>query len=403
VKEFFKKDLTLKILSIVFAILLWFAINPVKTDYYTVSLNVINEESLKAKGLVLNSKAYQKLVVVSVRERGDVLDNIKDTDFEVTLDLSKVKTVADKVIELEAPVYLGREKISSNNIDLKPKSVTLDLGKIEENPFIVQVETYGKLPTGYEIISKTAEPDTVPIEALDSVINTVGSVKAYVDVTGLNRTLQIRKECKVYNKKGEEMPDLGKKLTVDIKIEIGKRVSVIPITEGTPAKDFIEGTSTVKPEKILITGDLDTMKRVNEVKTDPIKIENATQTFSTQVLLQLPEGVKLVSSTREVGVTVEIIPLVERTLELLPENITIEGKKTDTVVILNYEITGPVSIKFKGKIEDLNKVNITDLLASIDVNTLEEGTHNVPLKVILPSNVTQVEDVLVPVNVTKGA
>jgi YbbR domain-containing protein len=400
VKEFFKKDLTLKILSIVFAMLLWFAINPVKTDYYTVPVNVINEESLKAKGLVLNSNTYQKPVVISVHERGNVLDAIKDTDFEVTLDLSKVRSVNDRVIMLEAPVYLGRENISSNSIDLKPKSITLDLGKIEENPFIVQVETSGKLPTGFEIISKTAVPDTVSIQALDYIVNSVGSVKAYVDVTGLNKTLLIRKECKVYNKKGEEMPELSKKLTVDIKIEVGKRVPVVPITEGTPAKDFIEGTSTVKPEKILITGDLDTLSKVNEVKTDPIKIENATQTFSTQVLLQLPDGVRLVSSTREVGVTVEIIPLVERTLEITPENITIDGKKTED--LLNYEITGPVSIKFKGKIEDLNKVTVADLLASIDVATLEEGTHNVPLKVMLPSNVTQVEDVLVPVKITKG-
>ncbi len=398
-KEFFKKDLTLKILSIVFAIFLWLAINPVQTEYYTVPLNVINEDSLQSRGLVLNNKAYQKYAVVSVRERGDVLDAIKDTDFEVTLDLSKVKTVDDAVVELEDPLYLGREKISSNNIDLKPKTIKLDIGKIEENPFVVQVETSGKLPDGYEIISKTANPDTISIEALDYVIQTVGSVKAYVDVTGLNKTLEIRKECKVYNKSGEEMPELGKKLTVDIKIEVGKKVSVIPITEGTLGKDYVEGTNTVNPDKILITGDLNTMSRINEIQTEPINIDNATETFTKQVLLQVPEGVKLVG-LREVAVKVEIIPLVERPLEVSAENITIEGKLLDDTV--KYEITQPVTIKLKGKTEDLNKVTVAGMLASIDVDALEEGTHNVPLKVILPINVNQVGDVLVPVKITKG-
>ncbi|HEY5584641.1 MAG TPA: CdaR family protein [Ruminiclostridium sp.] len=397
-KEFFKKDLTLKILSIVFAMFIWFAVNPVKTSYYTVPLTVINEESLRSKGLVLNTKAYQKYVVISVRDRGDVLDAIKDTDFVATLDLSKVKTVEDKVVDLEAPEYLGRENINANNIDLKPKSIKLDLGKIEENPFIVQIETSGKLPTGYEIISKTAEPDTVSIQALDTVINSVGSVKVEVDVSGLNRTLEIQKECKVFNKKGEEMPELAKKLTVNIKIEVGKRVPVIPITKGILAKDFIEGVHTVKPEKILITGDLDLMDGVNEVKTEPVDIENATKTFSAQVLLQLPEGIRLVSSTREVGVTVEIIPLLVRNMELLAENITIEGKKIDGTV--DYEITPPVTIKLKGKVEDLNIVTISSLLASINVDGLADGTHNVPLKVNLPSNITQVEEVLVPVKIT---
>lgn len=398
-KEFFKKDLTLKILSVIFAIFIWFAINPVKTNYYTVPINVINEESLRSKGLVLNSKTYQKPVVVSVRERGDVLESIKDSDFEVTLDLSKVKSVDDKVIALESVVYLGREKISANNIDVKPKTVTLDLGKIEENPFIVQVETSGKLPAGYEIISKTADPDTVSIEALDSVINSVGSVKAFVDVTGLNRNLEIRKECKVYNKSGEELPELGKKLTVDIKIEVGKRVSVIPITKGTPARDFIEGTSTVKPDKILITGSYDTISQINEIKTDPVNIENATQTFTSQVILQLPEGVKLVSSTREVAVIVEIIPLEKRAFELTASNLTVNGKSSDGTY--TYEITEPISVTLKGKTEDLNKVSIANLFANIDLKDLDEGTHDVPLKITLPTNVTQVDKVQVQVKITK--
>lgn len=404
-KEFFKKDLTLKILSVVFAVFLWFVINPVKTEYFSVPLNVINAESLKAKGIVLNNNAYQKPVAISVRERRDVLNNIKDSDFEVTLDLSKVKTVADKVIELEAPVYLGRENISANNIDLKPKSVTLNLGKIEENPFIVQVETTGKLPAGYEIISKTVVPETVSIQALDYIVNSVGSVKAYVDVSGLNKTLQVRKQCKVFDKSGQEMPELSKKLTVDITIEVGKRVPVIPITEGIPAKNFIEGAYTVKPDKILITGELDIMSKVNGVKTIPIKIDDATQTFTTNVLLQLPEGVKHVGSTREVSVTVEIIPLVERSLPLSAENITIVGKSTDTS--LTYEITGPVTIKLRGKIEDLNKITVTNLLANIDVgtidvDTIEEETSNVPIKVTLPTGISQVDEVLVPVKITKG-
>jgi YbbR domain-containing protein len=400
VKEFLKSDLALKILSVILALFLWFAINPVKTDHFNVPLNVINEESLKAKGLVLNTNSYQKYIDVSVRERADVLDSIKDADFEVTLDLSKVKSVDDKVIPLDGPVYLGSKNISSSNMEIKPKTVTLDLGKIEENPFNVQIETYGKLPSGYEIISKTAEPNIVSIQALDSVLANVGSVKVYVDVTGLKRTINITKECKIYNKKGEEMPELGKRLNVNLKIEIGKKVTVLPITEGSPAKDFIEGTTTAEPDSVLITGDYDTMSLVNELKTQPLKIDGATKSINAQVLLQLPDGIKLVSSSREVKIKVEIIPLIERTIELKPDSIFINGKKDDTAI--KYEIVKPVSIRLKGKTEDVNRVTVDSMLASIDVSGLEEGTHNVPLEVTIPPNVTQVEDVLVPIKITKG-
>lgn len=401
-KEFFKKDLTLKIFSIVFAIFLWFTINPVKTNYYTVPLTIINEESLRAKGIVLNTKAFpEKYVTISVRDRVDVLDRIKDNDFEVTLDLSKVKSVEDKVISIDTPVYLGRENISQTNMELKPKSVTLDLGKIEENPFIVQVETSGKLPADYEIISKTATPDTVSIQALDSVINSVGSVKAYVDVTGLNKTLQVKKECKVYDKKGVEMTELSKKFSVDIKIEVGRRIPVVPIISGNPEENYIEGEYSVKPENILITGDHTILQKVNEVKTAPVSLDNMTKSFTIPALLQLPEGVRLVNSTREVNVTVEILPLAERSIDIPADSISIEGRKTEDAT-LNYELSSPVTVKLKGRLEDVNTVSYPQLMATIDVDGLDEGTHNVPLKITLPGNITQSEEVRVHVKITKG-
>lgn len=402
-KEFLKKDLTLKIFSIVFAVFLWFAINPVKTDYYTVPLNVINEDSLRAKGLVLNSKVYpEKYVTITVRDRVDVLDRIKDADFEVTLDLAKVKSVDNKVIALEAPVYLGREKINQNNIELKPKTVTLDLGKIEENPFLVQVETQGKLPAGYEIISKTATPDTVSIEALDYVINSVGSVKAVVDVTGLNKTMEKRTECKVYDKKGVEIPELGKKLTVEIRIEIGKRVPVIPITSGDPNRDYVEGSYSVKPDNVLITGEQEVLSKINEIKTAPVNLDNTTKTFTAPVILQLPEGIKLVNSTREVNVTVEIIPLTERTVEIPADGITLLGTKTGED-LMNYDISSPVTVKLKGRLEDVNAISYQQLTATIDVGDLNEGTHSAPLKITLPGNISQVGEAKVQVKITKTA
>ncbi len=402
-KEFLKKDLTLKIFSIVFAVFLWFAINPVKNEYYTVPLNIINEDSLRAKGLVLNSKVYpEKYVTITVRDRVDVLDRIKDADFEVTLDLAKVKSADNKIIALEPPVYLGRESINDNNIELKPKTVSLDLGKIEENPFLVQVETPGKLPAGYEIISKTATPDTVSIEALDYVINSVGSVKAVVDVTGLNKTMERQVECKVYDKKGVEMPELGKKLTVSIRIEIGKRVPVIPITSGDPNRDYVEGSYSVKPDNVLITGEQDVLSKVNEIKTAPVNVDNTTKTFTAPVILQLPEGIKLVNSTREVNVTVEIIPLTERTVEIPIDGITLLGTKTGED-LMNYDISSPVTVKLKGRLEDVNAVSYQQLTATIDVGDLDEGTHNVPLKITLPGNITQVGEAKVQVKITKTA
>jgi YbbR domain-containing protein len=254
---------------------------------------------------------------------------------------------------------------------------------------------------GSLIISKTATPETVSIQAVDSVVNSVGSVKVFVDVTNLNKTLEVKKECKVYNKKGEEMPELAKKLFADVKIDVGKRVPVIPIIQGKPAKDFVDGEFTVKPDKILIMGDAQTMAKTNELRTQPIDITNAAAPINAPVLIVVPEGLKLVSSSREVIVTVDISALEERVFQIPIENINIEGNPAD--VTFTREITSPVSIKLKGKKDDLDKLTVPDIAPSINITGLNEGTHNIPINVTLPDTVKMIEETLVQVKIKKGA
>jgi len=75
--ELLKKDLTLKIISVFFAIFLWFIVldssNPVTWVELNVPLKVENESSLKEKGIMLKNENFPRNVSVSLKEEKALL------------------------------------------------------------------------------------------------------------------------------------------------------------------------------------------------------------------------------------------------------------------------------------------------------------------------------------------
>jgi len=96
-------------------------------------------------------------------------------------------------------VYTNKKGVSFQGVT--PRVVEIELEKLGENPFPVNVVITGKPKEGYTVVKANAIPTTVSIEAPDEIINSIGEVRAYVDVDNLSNDIIINKECVVYNKK----------------------------------------------------------------------------------------------------------------------------------------------------------------------------------------------------------
>ncbi|MCX7922476.1 MAG: CdaR family protein [Clostridia bacterium] len=393
-----KNSITLKIISIMLAVLLWFIVNPFEEKVLTVPLKVINENTLNDKGIVLKNKNYLRSIAITISGSKEKIKNISASDFEVMLDFSRIQSASEKSLTVDTPVYLGTEKLSLKDLEIKPKAIAVDLGKIEENPFYVQVETTGKLKENYEIISKSAIPHTISLQGLDSLINSVAAVKVYVDVSKLDRNITVKKECRVYNKKGEEIPELSRKLYADVKLEVAKRVPVIPIIKGIPAKNYIGGDSNVKPGDVLITGLPEDLAGINSLETMPIDIENANKTISTASLVKLPEGIRLVNASREVAVNVAIEQLVQKSFVIKKEDIKLMNTEIDNS--LKYEIqTLELKVEIKGSKKDLETLETENFMTSVDVAGKGPGTYQLPLKIGLPDSVKLIGEYSIDIKV----
>jgi YbbR domain-containing protein len=394
VKNPFKKDIPIKVASILFAVILWFVLNPINPVDFNVPLIVINQNDLQDKGMVLNNNSFPKYITVTVKGR---FNNIKEGNFIATLDLSKVKSAYDKSLDVDIS-YTGSEKISINDMKIKPQAVGLDISQYKENQFHVQLEQTGTLKNNYEVISSSFSPETVTLNGLDTLINSVGLVKVTVDVNNLDKSLDVKKDIKVYSKSGDEIPELSKGLTTEVKLQVAKRVSVVAITKGIPAKNYIKGQAIVKPDKVLITGTSDALNNIDVLETEPVNIENADKNLNVSSIINLPDGVKLANASKQVSVSVTIEQLAQKDFKISSDDITINNTEIDNS--LTYMIqTNEIIVTLKGNKNQLDRLSIKTLAPCIDVGGLTEGVYNIPVKLVLPDTVKSFQDYSIDLNV----
>ncbi|HHV29467.1 CdaR family protein [Acetivibrio mesophilus] len=398
--DLLKKDLTLKIISLFFAVFLWFIVldssNPVTWVDLNVPLKVENESSLKEKGIIIKNENFPRNVSVSLKGRKNTFNNIGLNDIEAIVDLSKVEDVNTEILYVH--VYTNKDGVSFQGVT--PRVVEIELERLGENPFPVKVVTTGKPKESYKVVRANAIPGTVSIEAADEIINSIGEVRAYVDVDNLSNDIIVNKECVVYNKEGEKIVELDKKLNVDISIEIAKEVPIVPAVRGRPAKNYTDGIHRVVPEKALIAGPSDVVGLVDNLKTEPIDIENVSESMTKIVNLVLPDGVRLVDTPRSVYVDVVIEELAEKEFVFGKESIVFDNAARNNS--LRYEVWDEIiKITLTGTRQELNKIAPESLRLSVDVNGLSEGEYKRTLNVVLPDTVKLVENYDVKINVIR--
>ncbi|MFZ5985701.1 MAG: YbbR-like domain-containing protein [Bacillota bacterium] len=399
--ELLKKDTTVKIISVFFAVFLWFFVldssNPIGSIDLNIPLKIENENVLREKGIIIKNKNFPRNVSVTIKGRKNKIGNLGVNAAEAILDLSKIDDVDTRFLYVE--VYTAKEGVSLEGVT--PRTVNLELEKIGENPFPVKIVTVGKPKENYKIIGLTAIPGTVSIEATDSIINSIGDVKVLVDVNNIDKDLVIKRECQVYNKDGGVIEELNKKLSVDVKIEVAKEVPIVPVVKGRPAKNFIDGIHRVVPEKALIAGSSDTIDLIDNIKTEPIDIENLSQSMTKIVNMVVPKGVRLIDTPRSVYVDVVIEQLAVKEFTFSKDDILLENALIDNSLI--YDIKDEsVTISITGTKEELEKIVKEKLKPSIDVRGLGEGTFNRTMKVVLPGTVKLLQEYEVEVNVIKN-
>ncbi|MBS6194682.1 MAG: hypothetical protein KH828_03760 [Clostridiales bacterium] len=423
-KKKLTENLTLKIVSVLVAVLIWlFASNasdPVIMENYSARVNVINDDYILKSGKTYRLDETKREVTVYIRGKTSVVTARKDIAVEA--DMTQIVDLSEDSGLVYVPVqFKPVSGISMKDVEIYPKTIPVYIEDMESKEFVITVNTEGKPVTGYEIGECVPSTEKVLIQGPKSMINKIKSVVATVNVNGLASDTKKTASLKLIDQNGsayDEAMDyvrfvaVNEQRTIDVDVKLWKIVDNIKIKanySGTPSYGYQVDKITTTPEEISVAGSEEALKTLAEnnntveIPADLIDIAGSGQdqefNIKLNTLLKEEDGFKIPeNASQSVLVKVSILPYDSKEFGVKTANITIKGLEKNLWATFGQDT---LQVRVKGREADLEELLAEEIQASIDLTDKTEGEYTVPVTITLPEGYMQVESVTTTVQLTK--
>lgn len=372
----------LKLLSILFAILLWLVVMNISDYSVTVKIDNIPVTQLNGDVLEELDKVYDvakgDTVDIIVKGRRSVVSRLSASDFMATADLSTM-SITNTVQIFVTPKDSNLEnEISITCID---NSMTLNLEEKVSVQFPIKIQVNGIPRDGYAVCETYATPNIITVEGPESAVNKITSVVASVNVSGRDNSFKNTSDIELYDAYGDKINN--EKITlsqesVDVNVSVFpvKSVDIVVDIKGTPDDGYEVSEIIYQPQSVLIAGAEDVLEDVDVIEIDDISVSGLTENLQKTIVLSeyLPDGIYPAETGAEVVVTVSIVKLESKTITIDADDIILEGQADGCT----YEVTLADDFKIivSGTSESVDEIDIDALKPTIDCTRLVEGNHN---------------------------
>lgn len=407
-----------KVLSLAFALLLFsYAYDPnesstdvnVPGDSETVILEDIpvtayyDTENVVVTGI-------PKTVTVTLRGPTVHIQQAKlKKDFEVYVNLANAN-LGSKTVPLQ--IKNLSDKIRAT---IDPETIKVTVKEKVTQEFNVEAEfSSNAIAKGYAAGTPKIEPKTVKVTGAKDEIEKIAYVKANVNLDG-NTNEAVSQQAKVsvldgsLNKLNVQVePEI-----VEVNIPVKRTSKTVPINiveQGKPQDGITIDSITLDTKEATITGPEDVLKDVEStrVEVDLSKIEKDEELtlpviISNGVTSVDPELVKVTvkvtaaqqeqekeqkedeqeNQDSEEAATTEKTET--RTLSNVP--ITIKGLNSDLEATIAKPNSSSTSLRISGEQNRVRELSVSDFNLYIDLTGMDDGEHEVPIKVNGPDNI----------------
>lgn len=374
-------NLGLKVISFIIAVVVWIVVANVDDYKTTKQISGIEIEFINGSAITEKNKVYEvpkgTTVDIVVKGRRSVVEKLTSDDFKAVADLSKMSVTNAVTVEVTAiSSYIGKDL----TIAYTDNAVVVAVEDKLETQFPITVNTTSDVAEGYAIRSKTATPNLITVEGAESVVKNIREVVVSVDVSGANQNLSAVATPVFIDGNGEEID--SNKIQYDVKevdvlVEVmkTKELSVKVSEMGEVREGYAIASIDYQPTTIEVVGEPTDLAKVEEILIDDIDVTNCYKDLETAVNIAdyLPVGITLVGNNPEIMIKIAIEKVEEKELHLAPKDINVVGKQDD----LTYTFKGAISYKLsvRGLKDDLESLEITNLIPSIDVTGYGPGTY----------------------------
>ena len=182
---------------------------------------------------------------------------------------------------------------------------------------------------------------------------------------------------------------LKKFVTIKVEKRISKRIKVTPVITGKVKKGFILGKIKVEPQFITINGASSLIKKINEIYTSKMSVENSTEDIKREVDLERDKDLDINYSETNVLISVPIINYDNLySLDLVP---VINNKNSDFSYVPVVS-TVKVYIKYSGeKIEDGVISAVIDA-GDINYNKIFKNKKSIKKDLTVKINISKIKE-----------
>ena len=373
VKGFFTRNIGLKIVALVFAVLLWayvlVALNPVRTKSIgNVPITLEGYTDLLSRNLILvNSDLGMADVEVSA-----TITNHSDLDssrINCRASLGTISAAGTYRLPLSVTVQSNLGSV----VSVDPRTVTVEVDNLIVKTVPVRLELTGALPEGYEVVGESMA-STITIEGAARYNDPAVRAVATVDLTGRTENLEESVDVTFYDKNDNALTVVTRSqntpnVTVRLSLSAYKKVDVIQ--DVSLADDtYYTLTSEVSPASVVIYGDSEILAAVDAVSTKSLVLPAAEDSVSQELALILPDGVSLKRGQTN-AVTVSAV-VAERTSERTLEVPLTYSKLKKDLVIADGAPTYVIVVA-TGSLQQLEQLTTDMFSAQVDLSGYGPG------------------------------
>lgn len=286
-----------KIISVILAVLLWaYVVNQGSVTAGQNTVTVTIEYRNAGEGLSIKGPE-----TVSVRLWGILR---KDAPIKAYMDLSGLQEGSyDLPVVVEDPGAIFTS--------VQPNHAAVNLQGMQEHMMTITYQILHNPPDGYDLLDVVPIPEKCSIKGEEQAVNRVAAVIGQLDLSDIKDTQAIPTRLAAYDANGKPItggftivPQQVSMYAVVAAKQTAREYPVAAVTQGQVAQDFRVAAIGSLPSTVLVMGNEELTRGINEVKTAPVVIDGKTSSFQEQTTLDLPAGLTAYPAVVTIQVTI---------------------------------------------------------------------------------------------------
>ncbi len=306
------KNMWLKIISVVVAVLIWITLANIYDGEVSVTLNNVSVQLTNINSVTDKGYSYEILnggkISVNITGPKSKVSNIKANDIVATADLSDLNMFTNSV-DIDVSIVKDGEKVSDIIVVPNTSSVIMGIGNKSVKTFPLVLDADSLKETNHVLTNWELPFDTVTISGNADAVDRIATVKATLqgELNEEHATkLSINILIVAYDSDGDVINDSSltmsrNNISFDANIQKVKTVPLVYNTTGNVAQGYTVQSITPSQKEVTIQGNDDVIDAITniEIPANLIDITGITsdKTFKVWLTDYLPEGVTLKSDS----------------------------------------------------------------------------------------------------------